>query len=236
MSPAGRRRRRADPRRCARPSRQRDRMRTPARPGRRQAAGPDHAGDRGRPHQGDPSRHRRHRAVPSGCRHGGLHPPERCHLHAGADRCAHPPDDTVQQEHLQRQVPPQPRRPRHPRHRLRQAHPARRLHHGAQPGRRRQCLAGAAQRDQRRPGAGTAYFQRRQVHRHHGRPCRPHQRFPLEPAGRPWPEGRHHQLARGCLEGRAPALQGRRRPDQDHALGRRPGRKLQFREPADDAG
>ena len=236
MSPSGRRRRRAGSRRCRRPPRQRGRMRAPARPGRRQDAGPDHAGSGGRPHQGDPSRHRRHRAVPPGRRHGELHPAGRCHLHAGADRLAHAPDDAVQQEHLQRQVPPQSGRPRHPRHRLRQTHPARRLHHGAQPRRRRQCLARAAQRDQRRPGARPAHLQRRQVHRHHRRPRRPHQWLPLEPAGRPRSQGWHHQLARRRVEGRAPALQGRRRPDQDHALRRRAGRKLQLREPADDAG
>ncbi len=66
------------------------------------------------------------------------------------------------------------------------------------------------------------------------RPRRRHRRLPQGSRRRSRPEGRHHQRRRRRVESRAPALQGWRRRDQDHALRRRARRKHERRQRADD--
>ena len=105
--------------------------------------------------------------------------------------------------------------------RLRRAHAARGLHDRAQPRRPVEHLDRPQARNRRGQGQGPAHLHRRALDRHARRPrgrdqflrALPHERRSAPRYGLQW----RRQLPRG----RAPALQGRRRLDQDHRDRRR---------------
>ena len=203
--PAGHQRRGRHARRRRRPA-----LRPPVRRPQRQAARTAYRAGAGGPDRGGqprPAVHDRQRRDR----------PAQPYLPARLDRPARAPGQPVQPAELFGRLPPGSGRLRLPQRRLCREDPAGRFHQRARP--RRRGGPAPARCDRPGPGEGPADLRRRQVDRHHRRPCRSRQRPerpPLAPARSARPHRRRDQLRRRRPPGRAPALQGRQRRDQDH--------------------
>ncbi len=157
------------------------------------------------------------------------------HLPARPDRQPHASDQPDEPDRLHRPVPLERRRLRDPLDGLRasaRSRPASRpcATSATATANRLRC----ATRSTPASCPGPRIFSAGRRHRFDRRPCRRHRRLPQGSGRRSRPEGRHHQRPRRRVESRAPALQGRRRRHQDHAVRRRARRKLQRRQRADD--
>ena len=180
-------------------------------------------------------------AVEEGARRSGgrRHPdrPLRPHRSARLDGHARSPDFAAGRRRVLSRTVPADSGGRHGQGAdLREAHAARRLHHRPRRGRRDDGDPRGAECDQPRRNARASHLRRDHLACHDRRPRRPDERHEAGPPGRPRPQAGHRQRHRGRPQGGPAALQGGRRPHQDHRHGRRPEPGQERSEPAVHGG